>query len=79
MNAVEIDVSEGKSMIAALRPMDEVALRPRECPHTAAGLERMALAILYLGEDTKAFIEATGGIMSRWRRLCTSAVSVSPS
>ena len=49
MNAVGIDVSKGKSMMAVLRPMDEVALPPKEYPHTEAGLERMALDILALG------------------------------
>lgn len=38
MNAVGIDVSKGKSMVAALRPMGEVALLPKEYPHTEAGL-----------------------------------------
>ena len=60
MNAVGIDVSKGKSMMAALRPMGEVVLRPREYPHTPVGLEQMALAILDLGEDTRALMEATG-------------------
>ena len=60
MNAVGIDVSKGKSMMAALRPMGEVALRTKEYPHTEAGLEQMALAILALGEDTWAVMEATG-------------------
>ncbi len=52
MNAVGIDVSKGKSMMAALRP--------KEYPHTEVGLEQMALAILDLGEDPKAVMEATG-------------------
>ena len=39
MNAVGIDVSKGKSMMAALRPMGEIALRPKEYPHTEVGLE----------------------------------------
>ena len=30
MNAVGIDISKGKSMVAALRPMGEVALLPKE-------------------------------------------------
>jgi hypothetical protein len=46
MNAVGIDVSKGKSMVAALRPMGEVALLPKEFLHTEAGLEQMAHAIL---------------------------------
>ena len=52
MNAVGIDVSKGKSMMAALRPKEHL--------HTEIGLERMALAILALGEDTRALMEATG-------------------
>ena len=39
MNAVGIDVSKGKSMVAALRPMGEVAIVPQEIPHTEVGLE----------------------------------------
>lgn len=60
MNAVGIDVSKGKSMVAALRPMGEVALEPQEFLHTDVGLERMAYAIIALGEDTHVAIEATG-------------------
>ena len=60
MNAVGIDVSKGKSMVAALRPMGEVALLPQEFLHTALGLEQMAHAILALGEDTRVVMEATG-------------------
>jgi len=60
MNAVGIDVSKGKSMMAALRPMGEVVLKPREYAHDEIGLERMALDILALGEDTRVVMEATG-------------------
>lgn len=60
MNAVGIDVSKGKSMMAALRPMGEVALLPQEFLHTAPGLDQMAHAILALGEDTRVVMEATG-------------------
>ena len=59
MNAVGIDVSKGKSMMMALRPMNQVVLKPREYPHTEVGLEQMALAILGLGEDTWVIMEAT--------------------
>ena len=48
MNAVGIDVSKGKSMVAALRPMGEVALLPQEFLHTEVGLEQMAYAIIAL-------------------------------
>ena len=60
MNAVGIDVSKGKSMVAALRSMGEVALLPQEFLHTALGLDQMAHAILALGEDTRVVMEATG-------------------
>ena len=60
MNAVGIDVSKGKSTMAALRPMGEVVLLPKEYPHNEVGLEQMATAILALGEDTRVLMEATG-------------------
>lgn len=60
MNAVGIDISKGKSMVAALRPMGEVALTPREFPHTELALEQMANAIIGLGEETRVVMEATG-------------------
>lgn len=60
MNAVGIDVSKGKSIVAALRPMGEVALLPQEFLHTEVGLEQMAYTIIALGEDTRVIMEATG-------------------
>ena len=60
MNAVGIDVSKGKSMMAVLRPMGEVVLKPKEYAHDEVSLERMALDILALGEDTRVVMEATG-------------------
>ena len=60
MNAVGINVSKGKSMVAALRPMGEVALLPQEFLHTEVGLEQMAYAIIVLWEDTRVIMEATG-------------------
>jgi transposase len=60
MNAVGIDVSKGKSMVAALRPFGEVALTPREYQHSVIGLEELVLALVDLGEDTRVIMEATG-------------------
>ena len=60
MNSVGIDVSKGKSMVAVLRPMGEVVMRPTEYLHTEVELERLAYAILALGEDTRVVMEATG-------------------
>jgi len=60
MNAVGIDVSKGKCMVAALRPFGEVALSPREVLHGAAALESLGYTIIGLGEDTRVVMEATG-------------------
>ena len=60
MNAVGIDISKGKSTVAALRPMGEVAFLPQEFLHTEVGLEQMAGAIVALGEDTRVIMESTG-------------------
>lgn len=60
MISVGIDISKGKSMVAAMRPFGEVALTPFEVPHTQIGLERLALKILELGEGTRVVMEATG-------------------
>ena len=38
-------------MVAALRPMGEVALSPREFLHTEVGLEQLAYTVIALGED----------------------------
>ena len=60
MNCVGIDVSKGKSMVAALRPLGEVAIAPREIEHTGAALETLAYQIIGLGENTRVVMEATG-------------------
>lgn len=60
MNSVRIDVSKGKSTVAALRTMGEVALPPTEYLHTELELEKLAYTILALGEDTRVVMEATG-------------------
>jgi len=59
MNAVGIDVSKGKSMVAALRPIGEMAIKPFEVAHTALELENLAYLILELDGDTRVVMEAT--------------------
>ena len=66
MNAVGIDVSKGKSMVAALRPMGEVALLPREFLHTEVGLEQMAYAITTLGEATGRYHEPVAAALHKY-------------
>jgi len=60
MNSVGIDVSKGKSMVAAMRPYGEVSITPREVPHTLSALEMLGYDIIGLGEDTRVVMEATG-------------------
>ena len=60
MNAVGIDISKGKSMITALRPLGEVLIPPREVIHSAVDLEQLGYQIISLGEDTRVIMEATG-------------------
>lgn len=43
--AVGIDVSKGRSVVAAMRPFGEVALPPREFLHTSEGLSALSEAL----------------------------------
>ena len=60
MNAVGIDVSKGKSMIAIMRPLDEVVATPFEVGHTAAELNELAKFILKISGETRVVMEYTG-------------------
>lgn len=60
MNAVGIDVSKGKSMVAVMRPGGEVVLKPFEVSHTKSGLQKLAGRLLSLDGETKVVMEGTG-------------------
>ncbi|MDR2712915.1 MAG: IS110 family transposase [Clostridiales bacterium] len=60
MNAVGIDISKGKCMVAAMRPFGEVTLTPHEVTHSYANLEKLGYDIIGLGENTRVIMEATG-------------------
>jgi transposase len=60
MNAVGIDVSKGKSVIAALRPVGDVVIKPFEMTHDYCNLEKLGYQIIGLGENTRVIMEATG-------------------
>lgn len=60
MNAVGIDVSKGKSTVAALRPMGELVFAPEDVSHSYGELEKLSYRILAMGEDTRVVMEATG-------------------
>ena len=60
MNAVGIDVSKGKSMIAVMRPFGEVVASPYEVHHTEQELEELSRFLKSLPGETKVIIEYTG-------------------
>lgn len=60
MNAVGIDVSKGKSMIAVMRPLGQVVAKPFEIPHTASELRKLADYLRSLEGETRVILEYTG-------------------
>lgn len=60
MNAVGIDVSKGKSMVAVMRPFGEVVKMPFEVMHTAGELGKLADFLLSLDGETRVIMEYTG-------------------
>jgi len=62
MNSVGIDISKGRSMVAAITMTKEVTVKPREFEHTELGLEQLldVLAPLTLEGETRVIMEATG-------------------
>lgn len=60
MNAVGIDVSKGKSMIAVMRPFGEVVASPYEVSHTFSELEESTRFLKSLRGETKVIMEYTG-------------------
>lgn len=60
MNAVGIDVSKGKSMIAVMRPFGEVVEKPYEVSHTEHELKELAAFLLSLDGETRVVMEYTG-------------------
>lgn len=81
MNAVGIDVSKGKSMVAVLRPLGVVVAKPFEVSHTAAELEKLSDFLNRLDGETKVVMEHTGRYYEpvarviHARGLCVSAVN----
>ena len=60
MKAVGIDVSKGKSMVAAVDQNKTIIMPPQEYPHTQDGLQQIVTAILALDPHAKVVVEATG-------------------
>ncbi len=66
MNAVGIDVSKGKSMVAIMRPFGEVVAEPFEVSHTDAELRKLACFLEKLPGETRIVMEYTG---SYWQPM----------
>ena len=60
MNAVGIDVSKGKSMVAVMRPFGEVVFSPFEVSHTNKDLTDLAKKLKSLPGETRVVMEYTG-------------------
>ena len=60
MNAVGIDVSKGKSMVAVLRPAGEIIRTPYEVTHEYEALEALAYSLKGLEGETRVIMEHTG-------------------
>lgn len=60
MNAVGIDVSKGKSMVAALRPLGETLAEPFEVNHSNESLLELARRIRQYDGETRIVMEHTG-------------------
>ena len=60
MNSVGIDISKGRSTVAAMRPFGEVVISPFEVCHTDSELSELARRLKSLNGETRVVMEATG-------------------
>ena len=60
MNAVGIDVSKGKSMVAIMRPFGEIVTAPFEIKHTAGEIQELIDHIRSIEGESRVVMEHTG-------------------
>lgn len=60
MNAVGIDVSKGKSMVAILRPYGEIISKPFEVKHTTSDIRSLIEHIQSIDGESRIVMEHTG-------------------
>ena len=60
MNAVGIDISKGKSMVAVARPFGKIISKPFEVHHTSAAISELIAYLHTLDGDTRIVMEHTG-------------------
>ena len=56
MNAVGIDVSKGKNMVAIMRPFGEIVSTPFEIKHTASDIHSLVELINSVEGDRKSVV-----------------------
>lgn len=78
MNAVGIDVSKGKSMVAVMRPFGEVVLSPFEVSHSSSELSKLAKLLKSLNGESRVIMESTGNYHARSLRCSTMLVYMFP-
>ena len=78
MNAVGIDISKGKSMVAVARPFGEVVVTPYEVRHIASELRDLAKSLKSLDGETRVVLEHTGRYYEPVAQsLCSAGIFVS--
>ena len=60
MNAVGIDVSKGKSMVAIMRPFGEIVSTPFEIKHTTSDIRSLIELINSIEGESRIIIEHSG-------------------
>jgi transposase len=73
MNAVGVDVSKGKSMVAIMRPFGETVVKPFEVRHTVSELKELADSLKSLDGEVRIIMEYTGKYYQPIARYLTDA------
>jgi transposase len=73
MQAVGVDVSKGKSMVAVVIPGGRVITKPFEVRHTSNSIQELISQMNKLGNDTKIVMEHTGRYYEPIARWLTDA------
>ena len=82
MNAVGIDVSKGKSMVAIMRPFGEIVSAPFEIKHTASDIHSLVELINSVEGESRIVMElqdvTTKSLPISFQRLTFSSVPLTP-
>lgn len=73
MNAVGIDISKGKSMVAILRPYGQIVSKPFEIHHSFSEIHSLIQLIQSMDGDSRIVMEHTGRYYEPLIRECSKA------